>query len=76
MISNYIKDFSWKKKDPNTPDFEGERKKKKKKKKFKSPDFCDKFQQVAKNIEGFWFFFFFFFFLLSYLVCSQIHMAK
>jgi hypothetical protein len=49
MISNYIKDFSWKKKDPNTPDFEGERKKEKKKKKFKSPDFCDKFQQVAKK---------------------------
>ncbi len=36
------------KNDPNSPDSKA--------KKPKSPDFCDKFQWVAKNIEGFWFF--------------------
>jgi len=39
---------------------------KEKKKKSKLPNFYDKFQQVAKNIERFWWFF-----LLSYLVCSH-----
>jgi len=36
IISSYIKVFPWKKKNPNSLDFE--------EKKFKSPDFCDKFQ--------------------------------
>jgi len=35
----------------------------------RSPDFYDKFQYVANNIEGS---FFSFFFLVSYVVCSQI----
>ncbi len=35
----------------------------------KSPDFHNKFQQVAKNIEGFWGFFFFSYF---HIVYSQI----
>jgi len=39
--------FMGKKKGPNSPNFD--------KLFFKSPDFYDKFQQVAKNIEGFWF---------------------
>jgi hypothetical protein len=54
LISTYTKDFSWKN-GPISPDFE-----------FffsKSPDFYDKLQWVAKNIEGFCF---------SCLVCSQI----
>ncbi len=50
MISTYTKEFPWKKYGPNSPDF-------REKKKSKPPDFYDKFQKVAKNIEGFWFFF-------------------
>ncbi len=49
MISTYSKDFFYqKKRDPNLLDFEIFF--------FKSPDFCDKFQKVANNIEGFTFF--------------------
>ncbi len=48
MISTYSKNFLWKKwpKFARFWDFFS----------FKSPDFCDKFQQVAKYIEGFSFF--------------------
>ncbi len=46
MISTYTKDHG--KNDPNSPDFEDCF--------HKLPDFKDKFQQVAKNIEGFGFF--------------------
>jgi hypothetical protein len=58
MISTYTKEFSWKKWRKMTRFcfwfF------------FKSPDFNDKFQYVAKNIERL------LFFILSYLVRSQI----
>jgi hypothetical protein len=37
----------------------------------RSPDFNDKFQYVAKNIEGS-----FFFSLVSYVVCSQIWLNR
>jgi hypothetical protein len=58
MISTYIKDFSWNNL-PKLPKFQRK----------KIPNcqiFSDKFQLVAKNIEGFCFF------LLSYLGHSQI----
>ncbi len=45
MTQTYTKDLSWKIY-PNSPDFKG-------KKKPKLSDFYHKFQQVAKNIEGF-----------------------
>jgi hypothetical protein len=45
MISTYTKDFSWKKKDPKFADFEDIF--------YKSPDFYNKFQQVAKDSEFF-----------------------
>jgi hypothetical protein len=61
MISTYTKDFSWKKKDPKWPDFDFFS---------KSPDFYDKFQYVAKNIERL------LFFILSYLVHSQIILKR
>ncbi len=48
MILTYAKDFSWKEKDLNSPDFE--------KLFFESPDFYDKFQQIVKNIEPFCYF--------------------
>jgi hypothetical protein len=61
MISTYTKDFIFhEENDPNSPDYEELF--------FKSPDFYDKFQQVAKNIKGFCFFFV----LLSYLLYNQI----
>ncbi len=53
QILNYTKDFSWKK----WPKFARFRRFYF----FKSPDCNDKFQKVAKNIEGFWFFFLFYF---------------
>ncbi len=43
-------DFPWEKNDPNSTDF-------KRKKKPKSSCLYDKFQEVAKNIEGFRLFF-------------------
>ncbi len=62
MILTYTKDFSWEKMTQNDQilifDFWFFF--------FKSPDFYDKFQYVAKNIERL------LFFILSYLECSQI----
>ncbi len=49
MISTYTKDFPWEKWPQILPDF-------KEKIKSKLPNFYDKFLQVAKNIEGFYFF--------------------
>ncbi len=51
MISTYTKDFSWKKKRPKFADFEDVFN--------KSPDFYNKFQQVAKNMKGLRIFFYF-----------------
>jgi hypothetical protein len=63
QISTHTKDFSWKKHDPNSPDF---------KEYFsKLPDFDGKYQEVVKNFKGFCFFFVF---ILSYLVCRQIRL--
>jgi hypothetical protein len=61
QISTHTKDFSWKKNDPNSPDFE----------EFfsKLPDFDGKYQEVVKNFKEFCFIF-----LLSYLVCRQIRL--
>jgi hypothetical protein len=58
MILTYTKDFSWKEKDLNSPDFDFDF--------LESPDFYDKSQQIVKNIDPFCYF------LLSYLVCSRI----
>ncbi len=57
MLSTYAKDFSWK----ILPKFARFQKEKNS----KSPDFYDKFQYVAKNIEGFCFLF-----PVPYLVCT------
>ncbi len=46
VISTYMQRIFCRKNDPNLPDCEG-------KKNSKSPNFYNKFQQVAKNIEGF-----------------------
>jgi hypothetical protein len=53
MISTYTKDFPWKKTMALIRQIFGKKKIK------KSPDVYDKFQKVAKNIEGFWFLFYF-----------------